>query len=422
MQWRVPWIVAASVGGFLSMPMQAAEDAQQIVQQLYGTRISDAEATRDFEDDLILAQEMLKATQQAAGHPELILQLAEAAHRLTARDVKGIDVAQQALRMIADEAPEHHMQTRGRSVTMWQNAHRRSRGDDKSKTATGFVDALRWSAAGHSEAGQWREATVQLQQATSLARAAALESADTVRQELELAQHRQRSASQAERLRDELLLRPDDVQRARNLALVLIIDLAQPERTAPLANVLADDPLREVIVAAGADEQTLTTAQHHVLGNWYFEQSRKSAATVKPSLLRRAYTHLTRFIEQHKEKDLARTRAELALGTIRTELSSDVPAITPAAMEFLRPAWTDRVIDIGWMVQSRYQLTMKPDGATTGNYHQFKNGRWRVIGERHIQITHADGRDFLKIEFAPDLEEGKAQWVSGGAPVLVRKR
>lgn len=389
--------------------VQAADDTDAIVRQLYQSRIEAAQRTQGADDDVALAKEMVDAARKAAAQPPLSLSLARAAYNVISTRTEGVQVAHEALKLIDGHAPQDRLRTRGDAVAIWTAAHRRAAGEAKAATSAGLVAAMRWAAEAHAEAGQWQEAATLLQQAASLARISNHADAEQVRAEFDLAQHRQRAANQVARLRQSLLSSTRETVLAEQLAKLMLIDLDTPHAAADLAPIVTDESLQRVITLAARAETELSADEHQALGDWYFEQSKAAAEVVKPAVQRRAAVHLTHFLRQHKEQDLARSKAELTLKTLEAALAEDVPVVEPVTPP--KPDWKDRVVG-NWTVGT-FHLTLNPDGTMNGNYKQFRGGTWRVIGERQIQLTNAGGGEFLKIEFTPEFDSGEGRWVAG---------
>lgn len=202
------------------------------------SRIDEAQRTPDVDDDVALAKEMVDAARKAAAQPTLSLSLARSAYKTVSNRTEGVEVAHEALQLIDTHSPQDRLQTRGDAVAIWTAAHRRAAGAEKVRTSAGLVAAMRWAAEAHAEAAQSHDAATLLQHASSLARISNHANAEQVREESDLAQHRQRAAMQPARLRQALLNSTNESAHAEQLARLLLIDLDTPHDTADLARLL----------------------------------------------------------------------------------------------------------------------------------------------------------------------------------------
>lgn len=307
----------------------AADEAQQAFDSLYGKDLRRVLATREKADDVALARQLLAAARQADRQPRLLALLCRQAYELGARDADGYDAAIEAMDLLAEKQPAERNNCRAKLLALHQRRYGASRGADRSAAGEALIGYLIALADEQAAAGDYAAATGHLRRASYVASAVRSRAREAVNDRLKRVVALERTARDIERTTKRLAAAPDDLAARERLIRLHLVERDDPAAAARLVTPACREETRTYVPLAAKEVGGLPEAARLQLAEWYRGLAGGASAAARPALLRRAKDAYEAFLADHAAKDLARTKAELALRKVGQELAKLAPA--PAA-------------------------------------------------------------------------------------------
>jgi len=338
-------VVSVSISAVVlcSLGLCLAEEAADTFNLLYGNDLKRVAATRETDDDLALAQQLLNAAKTPKAEPAMIALLADKVYELAAKDSKGAALAIEAMELAAAKVPGKKLECLDRIVSLRQHQVMAARGVARTKASEQLLAALESAADAKADAGQFDDAAAKYRQAV-----AATPTADAktrIKAKLAALANRQKVAKQVADLIAEFAANPADAACRNKLIRLYLVEFDDPAEAAKYVGDGADEATRKYLPAATKPVAQVPELACLELGDWYMTLSDKASDSAKVAMLRRATLYYKRFLELHKSQDPARTKATLALK--KAEATGVELAKATAGEE--SSGWIDvlRLVDLG---------------------------------------------------------------------------
>jgi len=308
-----------ALGLWLAIATVQADDAQSVFNTLFGDQIRQVKATPNHEDNLALATEMLTAL-ESVDDKKLTVLICENVFALASPSPKGTKLAANAMRQLAAAVPDQLLPALQRIADLHKSAYFRARGSARATLGPIYAQAMASLGDAQFDAGQWEDAIASYRRAT--APALKLEtsrhadlisriSSTTTRIQLE---------KKIAKLQATLDANPNNQATAKTLALIHLTQMNDLSAASTAALQTGDAKLINRIKLASLASADLTESQSLDLGDWFRSLAATANTRSKTKLLARAYHHYQHFLENHKDKGLARTKAEITSRSVATAL------------------------------------------------------------------------------------------------------
>ncbi len=308
--------------------VRGADDAQSVFDSIYGAKLKLAASTPSTADDVELAKALLESARSAASTPDLQLLLLKNAAELAAKDPAGYDTAIAARKLEADIKPELKPTSLEAITAIQQRRYNTAKTADKPAAGEALLDALLDEAAAKSDDA---DASQQIyRKAVSLAAAIKSPRQSQVKATADAAQSRGRVTARIAELKAKLKANPADKVSGRELVMIQLVTLDSPQEARKFTFLLDDAELKEHIALADTDPAALTESQCMNMGEWYRKLADTEVAG-RLALLARAAGYYQRYLDLHTAEDLGRTKATLAMKTVRQTLDAAKVEIKPLA-------------------------------------------------------------------------------------------
>ena len=342
-----------------------ADEAEDAFNQLYGDDLKRVLATPAPADDIALAKQLLDAAQKAEKQPALLALLCEKAYDLAAKDASGYPTATAAMDLVAGKVPEKKVEARRKTAALYQKQYATARADAKTKAGEALLQALSTLAAAQAEAGDIDAAGASLKQALTIATAIKSDAKAAIQAQLEGLAPREKMEKQIAALKAKLEKNPEDAASRKELVRLLLVEEDSPAEAATFLDESLDDAARKYVPAAAKPLEDAPELACKELGDWYrglADGATKPAS--KGAMLRRAQGYYERFLDLHKDEDLARTTATLMLKKIEDALARlPAPKAAPAQwIDLLKKVDLDKNVVKGtWRRQDSALVCTAPE-------------------------------------------------------------
>jgi len=326
------WVaVACGMGSALG------NEAEKVLDDLFGPQLKQAKATSSKNDDLALAGELLDKAATTTDQA-LIAALCNEAWALTWQAPKGYETAVGAMLLLSRRVPAEQDRCRDKLLEILPRMYANRQGEEKVEAGRLLADLLQDSAEARLEAGDPDEALKLIRRAYSIARAVKSDPFGDLQAKLEKITERRRVAVSLRQLEVRLAGDPADSEAGRKLAMLYVVEMDDPNSALQYAGHI-DDETRENVRVAARDGDPLGEAECQRLGAWYRQLADQAGDVHKPAMLRRAIGYYERFLRQHEADDLDGAQAEIAVSKLRTQIA----AMDRRTFDLLR--WVDPVQD-----------------------------------------------------------------------------
>jgi tetratricopeptide (TPR) repeat protein len=313
-----------------------ADEAEDAFNQLYGDDLRHVLATPAPADDIALARQLLDAAQKAEKQPAFLAVLCEKAYDLAAKNASGYPTATAAMDLLAEKVPEKKVEALQKTAALHQKQYATARADAKTKAGEALLQALSTLAAAQAEAGDIDAAKASLKQALTIATAIKSDAKAALQAQLDGLAPQQKMEKQIAALKARLEKNPEDAASRKELLRLLLEEEDNPAEAAKFLDESLDDATRKYVPAAARPMEEAPELACKELGDWYRGLADGAATPAsKGAMLCRAQGYYERFLDLHKDEDLARTTATLMLKKIEDALAK-LPAPKVAAV-----AWVD---------------------------------------------------------------------------------
>ena len=286
---------------------------------LFGRRVEQVAATPDAADDVALAREMVGAARTAKGQPALAKLLCEHAAKLGAGDPTGYDAAIEAMQQLITIEPAGAYEQLERISKLQQVKVDGSPGIRKGRAGEALAATLAAMAANRQAAGKPDEALVLYQRAEPLAEPKAQAE---IRVRIARLTRVQTTQTEEKQLTERLTANPNDRDALRAMVRHFVVDLDKPAQALPWAQKLGDAPLLEQVTLAAGEADRLSDAQAMVLADAYRAYGEEADAPNRAAMLRRSIGYYRQFLSLHTDRDLGRTKADLAIKDLERRLAA----------------------------------------------------------------------------------------------------
>jgi len=327
-----------TIAGFLCFAAAPllADEAEDAFNQLYGDDHRRVLATPAPADDIALAKQLLDAAQKAGKQPAFLAVLCEKAYDLAAKNASGYPTATAAMDLLAEKVPEKKVEALQKTAALYQKQYATARADAKTKAGEALLQALSTLAAAQAEAGDIDAARASLKQALVIATAIKSDAKAAIQAQLDGLAPQQKIEKQIAALKVKLEKNPEDAASRKELVRILLVEEDNPAEAAKFVDESLDEATRKYVPAATRPMEDAPELACKELGDWYRGLADGAATPAsKGAMLCRAQGYYERFLDLHKDEDLARTTATLMLKKIEDALAK-LPAPKVAAV-----AWVD---------------------------------------------------------------------------------
>ncbi len=296
------------VVGLLAAAAAMAESAvppEQTFESLYAEKLQKVQATRDREDDVALAAELVAAAADA--RPELARLLCTKAYDLAANPL-GWDKAAEAKCLLAEKAPQEAGQHLDDAVSAYWQALKKVRGPARTEVGNALVETALEAAEALARQGD-AKAVAMIRQAERAARTAAPQRVAEVRDRQGAISQRVRLEKEVGGLVKRLEADPDNTAVATKLVRTFVTELDEPARALPHLETCDDAEMKKYVPGAAKPVHEAPDLACRELGAWYAGLAEKASSVAKEPMLVRAWRYLERYLRIHEAEDLARAEA-----------------------------------------------------------------------------------------------------------------
>ena len=330
--------LATVVGAlFLAGLGAAGDETEMMFEALFGARIRAAKGTREHEDDLKLAAEMISTVQNTELSAALTSRICLQVESLVGRLPGGLDLALASMRLLAKNVPASRPEAQGKINQLLVHAHGAARGDDKKRVSAMIVAGCESRGGALAQAGDWKGAAEQY----ALGGRYASEAADRERLKgkYTVAVVNTRVMAELVQLTARVRKNPRDRSaRERIMTLHLTYNDSPAEAAKWLADDCSEDFRRHIPLAAGK-LTALTSTDCATLTKWYGQLLDKTGQMARVSLMVRLRRYVRMFLAAKDIDPTSRAKAAKALVQIesalkhagRADLVTDEKVPTPRA-------------------------------------------------------------------------------------------
>ncbi len=309
-------LLAAVLATGSEVPPEAPEPT---FEARFAERLEAVRATRDPDDDLALAGEMLQAARDQAGDETFVRKATETVADLAGRLPEGTALADEALRMLAERNPDP-LDALARRVEVWETAYRVARGPQRPKIAGALLEALIDRANAESARTRDADAAATYRQAAAVAASVRPGTRDRLRFASQRSLARAKARARLEVLEARLADDPDDAAARDEAVRLALAELDDPTRAAGVVKPGAADLHSRLVLVAGISLERLPERACLELGRWYEEMADEASFPAKGNVLERARNLLQRYLALHEARDEDRAAAAEALERVTLAL------------------------------------------------------------------------------------------------------
>ncbi len=308
---------------FCTLPTYAAPSpkAQKQFDGLFAEKLKAVEATRQKNDDMGLAEEILKSITPNTS-PDLLDLSCDTSFRLAKRHPTGFPLAIKAMQILADRRPSRAIEAIEQTLILHERRFRLAKGKEKAQRGTDLLNAMIFVADAKRDTADLDGAIIAYRRAITLADVLFDKREAVLKVQVAKLDARNRLQKKIDDLKSRIKTNPKDTSAGRQLIRIFLVELDDP-KTARRYTFLAGDPtLEQNVRLATRPTETLTTEQTWRLGQWYFTLSKGTAdPQQKDRILARSESYYNAFLSRHTEKDTARKSAEKALIVVKATYS-----------------------------------------------------------------------------------------------------
>jgi WD40 repeat protein len=321
----------------LAADSTAATDAQATFKSLYGPEVAKAMRTATTVDDVKLAGVLLEAAGASRNDPALLKLICDNAYDLGKRSSAGYEVALEAMDVLSANAPSSKAECLDKVVGIHQLRYTRSRLADRPAAAGVLLEAMVAACDANAQAGNIAAAKLQCMKASRLALSARLPQKEALQAKYKELVAIERSNKLLAGYEARLKADPSHIASREALINIYLIEKNDPVTAAKWLNEDCDQHMRTYLTMAAGDINAIPEPTLMEMGAWFGSLAANAQVAHKGGLLIRAQTFYQSFISKHKDADVARTKAMLALGKIQADIKKygvKVPAKTAIAAVF----------------------------------------------------------------------------------------
>lgn len=315
---------ALACGLAVASTASSQEDANALIQSLYGQRIAAAEKTIGGSDDAAVGKDLLAAAQKAESSPSLLIALCLRTYDLCRKHPDGWETAGAAMHLLQAKAPARQEEVSAKLAELYRTMYARGTASQRRDAGEKLADLLLEMA--HAARGGRRYAEAAKLAREALALAATLNTGARMAAAAASKQYDSfaLAAAKAEGLRKQLSGDANTAGKARNdLITLLVVELDDPNAAAKVLTAEADEVLRTYVPMAAKPMEQLSAGALAELAAWYRSLAARGPQGAKAIALRRARDYCERHGADKgvQADEAARLKATLTLEEIQRELA-----------------------------------------------------------------------------------------------------
>lgn len=378
-------------------PAPTPEEAQAVLQSLYGAEFKRVIATKETDDDLALANKLYAAAISSKDQPVLLAVLCEKIWELACKDPGGLRVLLDSQHLLERTSATLCAASADKLLDAMQKAYAIAKAADRAEAGDTLISLMEDRADAQAKSGDANIAADLIRKAIGVANAINSSAKEELQAKLAAISARQRTFAQIEGLMAILKTKPQDKATRERIVNLYLIDLDDPAGAAKVVNEDCEESLRTYLPLAAGNGGALAEEACLELAAWYQSLAGKNPAG-KLTLLQRAKSFYELYLRKHKTADLARKAAELKLKEVRDTLIKLNPALAVG-----RPVFTDQATEDAFDRGVRYLWSV-----------QKEDGSWKEGMNNHGYPTALAGLAMLESGYAVrDARMVKAfKWLS----------
>jgi len=292
------WVLA----GLWAVAPVGADDAAETFEALFGREVLAAKASRESDDDLALARELLVAARTSRAYPQLLELLLQNAWELSADLEDGGETALAAMTLLGEALPARAVTARSRIVKLHQRQYNAGRGRARRDAADRLIDA--WIALTEAQGndGDWVAAKKSMGKALTVAKLSLPRRQRELTAAVKLLAARRAAWEEISRHAAALKADGSDRKARRELIRLYVVVMDNP-RAALSYLEGADEMSRTYVPLAAESPAHLSEAALLELGRWYAHLAEKANETTRLPSLRRARGYLQALLARHGVDD-----------------------------------------------------------------------------------------------------------------------
>ena len=309
-------ILACLVFLAFATPATAQEDARKLFDEVFGPEVKRVTSTREIDDDIALADKIVRAANISKAQKDLLVVMCEAAYVLGSKHPTGYDTAIEAMQLLADNVPDKATEAIDNMVTLRERAYARARGIEREEAGRKLLSFYLTLGDSRVAAGDIDGALVIFRKARTLAIKSQSRQAQQIIQRFDFWNEFRAVAAKAEQLEAKLKANPKDTASAVDWVNIQMIVMNNPAAAAKYVASTGDDALNEIVTLAARDGRGADPLELLNLAEWYRKRSDQTKRALAGHALKRASTYYTQFLKVYTKKDLSLTKARLALKSV----------------------------------------------------------------------------------------------------------
>ncbi len=291
-------IVCASVGA-----VHGDDQAQATFEELFGSPIRNAQATRDDADDKALAQQMLDTAEALGDATSLRVLLC----------VGAFDLAKQAMDKAVALAPARRVELDDKLIEAHNIRFRRAARDDRDAMGGQMIEAALRIGDQRLARGDYVPALSTYRSAQSAANLIRSPQRDAIQEAMSLASARMATQRRVESLAGRLEQMPDNERLIEQLVRMCVVELDNPSAAARYADVIEDEQTAARLRLADKPTHLLEADEAMQLADWYRALAEQAPPASKRAMHRRQRHYLQWYLSVCDSGDLQAVQARLRL-------------------------------------------------------------------------------------------------------------
>ena len=290
----------------------------------FGPALQSASATRDTDDDLALAQDMIAAA-KATDDPAFAALLGDQAQRLALPHPAGYEAAAEALSLLAQHDPARAIEALDQLTRLREKHSLKLRPDARAALNDSLIEEYGQLGELQARAELFDDAAATFRKARAAAARVKSPRADEFRDLIDFLTELRSISGRLRVLEDKLKTKPDDRAAATEWVQIQLADRDDPAAAGRYAQATGDPDLIRIVELTATPADQRLPADEVTLAEWYRRQADARRGANAAAALARARAGYLAYLASSPEPGLTLTRAKLALRTVE-EAISKLPA------------------------------------------------------------------------------------------------
>lgn len=314
---------------FGAMSLIAADDAdpKKTFDDVFGETYRKAASSPSTVDDVELARELAKAVTTVEMPASLIQVIIERMTLLSDKAAGALLPTVQAIDKLAsiekDAGKKAALELQ--AIGLLEKASETGDASSKSTAAVMLIDRLIPLADNELAQRKVESAHARYTKALKLAKEHQPPRASAIAAKLNLMDAAMKDAGEVDALEKRIGANPKDIEARRRLIEIHLVKRDDPSAAVWFAEG-ADAKTSKLLPLAAREGANADAATLMELADWYAELGQSAAASDKPAMFKRAKGYYEKFLTLHKEDDLRKAKATLALTQIERQLKDSTDA------------------------------------------------------------------------------------------------